>query len=108
MIGERPPYQKFWYGTWYAGAGFDGRGTGDVVLGANNLDFAAILACPPNAVGVQRGSVDVPCDLPHFWSFHSGGANFAFADGSVRFLNYSVNAKLPALATRNGGEAVDE
>ena len=42
----------------------------------------------------------------HFWSPHGGGANFAFADGSVRFLAYSADAILPALATRNGGEVV--
>jgi prepilin-type processing-associated H-X9-DG protein len=42
----------------------------------------------------------------HFWSLHPGGANFAFADGSVRFLAYSANTILPALATRAGGEVV--
>jgi prepilin-type processing-associated H-X9-DG protein len=40
----------------------------------------------------------------HFWSLHPGGANFAFCDGSVRFLPYSANDILPALATRAGGE----
>jgi prepilin-type processing-associated H-X9-DG protein len=42
----------------------------------------------------------------HFWSLHPGGANFAFADGSVRFLAYSANPIMPALATREGGEVV--
>jgi prepilin-type processing-associated H-X9-DG protein len=42
----------------------------------------------------------------HFWSPHSGGANYAFADGSVRFLSYSANPVLPALATRAGNEKV--
>jgi len=40
----------------------------------------------------------------HFWSPHPGGANFALADGSVRLLNYSANALMPALASRAGGE----
>ncbi len=40
------------------------------------------------------------------WSLHGGGANFAFCDGSVRFLPYSADAILPALATRAGGEVV--
>jgi prepilin-type processing-associated H-X9-DG protein len=48
------------------------------------------------------------CDAHHFWSQHPGGANWIFADGSVRFLSY-VNARvLPALATRAGGEVVSE
>jgi prepilin-type processing-associated H-X9-DG protein len=46
------------------------------------------------------------CDVNHFWSMHIGGANFGFADGSVRFLSYEANTILPALATRAGGEVV--
>jgi prepilin-type processing-associated H-X9-DG protein len=49
---------------------------------------------------------DDPCGMFHFWSPHPGGANFAFCDGSVRFLAYSANDVLPALATRAGGEPV--
>jgi prepilin-type N-terminal cleavage/methylation domain-containing protein/prepilin-type processing-associated H-X9-DG protein len=53
------------------------------------------------------GDVQNSCDFNHFWSCHNNGANFVFADGSVRFLPYSVQPLLPALATRNGGEVVD-
>jgi prepilin-type processing-associated H-X9-DG protein len=42
----------------------------------------------------------------HFWSLHFGGANFLFADGSVRFLAYTSAPVKPALATRSGGEPV--
>jgi prepilin-type N-terminal cleavage/methylation domain-containing protein/prepilin-type processing-associated H-X9-DG protein len=40
-------------------------------------------------------------------SYHPSGANFAFADGSVRFIKDSVNMlTYESLGTRNGGEVV--
>jgi prepilin-type processing-associated H-X9-DG protein len=41
------------------------------------------------------------------YSFHSGGCNFLFADGSVHFLSAGMSIRvLAALATRAGGEVV--
>ena len=43
------------------------------------------------------------------YSFHSGGANFLFADGHVQFLSDSVPLRvLAALCTRNAGEVVGD
>jgi prepilin-type processing-associated H-X9-DG protein len=48
------------------------------------------------------------CDLHHFWSNHTGGGNWLFADGSVRFLTYNIGSTLiPQLATKAGGEVVN-
>ena len=42
-----------------------------------------------------------------FKSKHPGGANFLFADGSVKFLKQSINlATYCALGSRNGGEVI--
>lgn len=49
-----------------------------------------------------------PIGYESFRSDHSGGVNFAFVDGSVRFISEEIDqAALKALASRAGGEAVD-
>jgi prepilin-type N-terminal cleavage/methylation domain-containing protein/prepilin-type processing-associated H-X9-DG protein len=59
----------------------------------------------------QPNVVDVPnnkgAQSDDFWSLHPGGCNFAFGDGSVRFVKETVNPSVfSALATRAGGEVV--
>jgi prepilin-type N-terminal cleavage/methylation domain-containing protein/prepilin-type processing-associated H-X9-DG protein len=47
-------------------------------------------------------------DLP-FASFHTGGANFSYGDGSVKFLPDEIDIKLYlALGSRNGDETVSD
>ena len=107
LVGERPPSTDMEFGWWFAGAGYNNTGVGDVVLGAREIYYANGtygIGCNPPKVGLQPGNVNNPCDQTHFWSLHDAGANFLLADGSVRFVSYSVDSILPALATRNGGE----
>jgi prepilin-type N-terminal cleavage/methylation domain-containing protein/prepilin-type processing-associated H-X9-DG protein len=62
-------------------------------------------------IGSKTGSPNFPEDdrTAAFGSGHTGGANFCFGDGSVRFVTLTSNSDLPllqALSTRAGGEAV--
>jgi len=84
----------------------DGGGTGGVVLGSRETYLNAYLGCPEEKVNFQPGNAKEYCDLVHFWSLHHGGGNFAFADGSVRFLSYTANDVLVELSTRDGGETL--
>ena len=110
LLGERPPSADFQLGWWYAGIGQRFTGSGDTILGVREPNLLPIVSgskCGPgNYPYIPAGGFDDPCGQFHFWSPHSGGANFAFCDGSVRFLAYSANPIMPALATRAGGEAV--
>jgi prepilin-type N-terminal cleavage/methylation domain-containing protein len=65
--------------------------------------------CYDTDCGQFAGTPSNFCDFFHFWSAHQGGAFFCFADGSVRFVQYSITAtSLKALATRAGGDAASE
>jgi prepilin-type N-terminal cleavage/methylation domain-containing protein/prepilin-type processing-associated H-X9-DG protein len=56
----------------------------------------------------QPGPCPINCtNNREVYSFHPGGANSAFADGSMHFLNASINIRIFArLVTREGGELV--
>ena len=63
------------------------------------------------ADGGSYGSSDWNCRFSYaargFKSRHPGGANFLFADGSVKFLKSSISrVTYAALGSRNGGEVV--
>ena len=107
-VGERPPSKDLMFGWWYAGWGQAKDGEGDMLLGVatrNNMAYAP--DCPSGPYDFKPGEFNNQCDAFHFWSPHTGGANFMFADGSVRFLKYSANSIMPALASRAGGESVE-
>jgi prepilin-type processing-associated H-X9-DG protein len=119
LVGERPPNSNVEFGWWLAAYGWDGMGNGDCVMTSNDLAIANYfitnysaspnLPCDGTAaqkIGLVPGKPLVGCDAAHYWSFHTGGAQFLMGDGSVRFMSYSNNGILPALSTRAGGEVV--
>lgn len=103
MIGERPAGPDGAYAAWY-------KGWGDMAIGpmldAGYGRWEVHGACRSASTMFRPGQIDSLCDVSHFWSLHTGGANFALADGSARFIAYDCADVLPALATRAGGEIV--
>lgn len=105
MVGERPPSALLDSGWWYTS--HYSAYSHDFILYAVMLKETLDCAPPPGGQFVYGpGRIDNECDMYHFWSLHTGGANFLFADGSVHFLPYSISPLLPALASRDGGEVV--
>jgi prepilin-type N-terminal cleavage/methylation domain-containing protein/prepilin-type processing-associated H-X9-DG protein len=112
LVGERPapPPDKYW-GWWT----MDGPDTTLAVSNKYLLYTQGQLypatttgSCPnPAYYGPDRQSN--PCAFNHFWSNHTNGANWLFADGHVQFLAYSSGtpAVLEAMASKNGGETVN-
>jgi prepilin-type N-terminal cleavage/methylation domain-containing protein/prepilin-type processing-associated H-X9-DG protein len=70
--------------------------SGFVVRGSGGKDLSSPGSCAINCTNDRE-----------VYSFHPGGANAVFADGSVRFLKADMSIKvLAALVTRAGGEVV--
>jgi prepilin-type processing-associated H-X9-DG protein len=98
MLGERLNQSDFGAGGvtsgWY----------GEVVTGGKFLPQSI-----PYLDVIAFVQINDPGGAPAcFSSRHTGGAQFAFCDGSVRFLNQYINADVyQALGTRAGAEAVE-
>lgn len=113
MIGERPPgggggensTDPLNWG-WWAYDDFDSLLWAIMPKGPAGPNGSDQKGTPcPGVNYFSPGAINNDCDVNHFWSPHSGGGHFAFADGSVRFLEYTIGVTLlPQLATRNGGE----
>jgi prepilin-type N-terminal cleavage/methylation domain-containing protein/prepilin-type processing-associated H-X9-DG protein len=101
MLGERPPSPApdlDW--GWWAWSLYD------TALAVVDRRVLTQPFCPsPATYGPDK--LTNRCATHHFWSFHSGGGNWLFADGSVRLVSYNAAPLLPALASRYGGEVVD-
>ena len=78
-------------------------GGGDDVLSTIN-EFPVPVSIDRSADSNCRNNED---RVRGFYSFHSGGAFFVFADGSVRFLEEGIAARIyVGMSTINGGEII--
>jgi prepilin-type N-terminal cleavage/methylation domain-containing protein/prepilin-type processing-associated H-X9-DG protein len=106
LLGERPPMfgaSPFYGWLLYNLPDFDVH-----MWAINQPPGVFETGCPFPAL-FSPGNLSQRCDTNHWWSLHSGGGNFALADGSVRFFQYSAGAVIiPQMSTRAGGEVVVE
>lgn len=94
-MGERGIPDDLYWGFFVCGYGnVNGKGDGDNLL--------------TTLTGLGPGKPDGTHNL-HFWTYHTGGAHFQMADGSVRFISNNINfSTLEALSTIKGGEILGE
>jgi prepilin-type N-terminal cleavage/methylation domain-containing protein len=127
MIGERPANPVIDWGWWYSLDGFSPYPpvpvsyvpdwTQDVGTGVRNTQswLLSTSGAPWNQSCVTPARYREPrvlnakysCNFNNFWSYHFGGAYFGMGDGGVRFMLYTADNLMPALATRAGGETID-
>jgi prepilin-type N-terminal cleavage/methylation domain-containing protein/prepilin-type processing-associated H-X9-DG protein len=112
MFGERnridPTYDRI-----YGGTGFGGRSGWAWTNTLPGFDYLFGAAQPinwvmPPTLTDDKNFTYEDLRFSTYGSEHTGGANFAFCDGSVHFLaNTTPLVTLQQLSTRNGGEIID-
>jgi len=94
LFGERGMPADGQYGWTLCGYGNNNDGEADNLL--------------TSATGLSKGTSS-GADNNHYWSYHTGGAHFALADGSIRFLSTSMSFSVfQAISTKAGGEVVGD
>lgn len=97
LCGERPPSGDNYWG-WWTFSDYDN------LLSTRQL-YAMDAGCSfPGLYAPGKLSNACNGDANHYWSFHSGGGNWLFGDGGVRFLTYNAQAATLPLATRSADD----
>jgi prepilin-type N-terminal cleavage/methylation domain-containing protein/prepilin-type processing-associated H-X9-DG protein len=75
---------------------------------ADNFTYSSLAGAQGRQNGIRGGTCMVNCTSNNeIYSFHTGGANVLFVDGSVHFIKDVASVQLvAALVTRAGGEIV--
>jgi hypothetical protein len=102
MVGERPPATDLYWGWW-------GVSDYDCLLSVNQqYAFYSNNCVYPGRFRAPIGgpqSPDCGGQTHHFWSYHTGGANWAIADGGVRFMSYNAGSTtILDMGSAYGGE----
>jgi prepilin-type N-terminal cleavage/methylation domain-containing protein/prepilin-type processing-associated H-X9-DG protein len=73
-----------------------------------HCQFSGTTGIPFNIISAQTGNNQSRQNWAGYRSRHTGGVNFVFLDGSVRFFSDATSdIARQAMGTRSGGEAVD-
>jgi prepilin-type N-terminal cleavage/methylation domain-containing protein/prepilin-type processing-associated H-X9-DG protein len=75
---------------------------------ADNFTYSSLAGAQGRATGIRGGTCMVNCTSNNeIYSFHTGGANGLFVDGSVHFLKDVATVPfIASLVTRAGGEVI--
>jgi prepilin-type N-terminal cleavage/methylation domain-containing protein/prepilin-type processing-associated H-X9-DG protein len=107
-VGERSHQlgEATWVGSVTGAVLAPGPGDNDGV-GASEVEHGSSMVL--GHAGEHKGPGDPTGDVNMFYSRHSGGVNFVFADAHVAFLTTDLDYKtFKALSTRAGGETVPD
>src|SRR5262249_44270191 len=112
MFGERnrvdPTYDRIYGGSFGGRSGWAWTNTlpGFDSLFGTAMPYNWVI---PTSLTADPGFIYEDLRFSTYGSQHSGGANFCFCDGSVRFISDSAPlTMLQGLSTRNGGEVIDD
>ncbi|MHC5539846.1 DUF1559 domain-containing protein [Singulisphaera rosea] len=110
-VGERS--HNLSYVTWTARSIGGWLGTTSLIEGGTDRFNPSPEECWTQVLGPAgledgtRTPNDIEAHVEDYWSYHPGGVNFLFADGSVHFLKSSISTTAwRALATRASNEVI--
>jgi len=106
MVGERPPTQDKYWG-WWAVSDYDCLMAVMNEVYENPVTSTGNPPCTAPYGRYYPGNPNLDCHANHFYSMHTGGANWALGDGSVAFIPYAGQPVTPHMASRDGGEVFD-
>jgi len=99
LLGERPPGKDQYWGWWSVS-------DYDCLLSLRQVNTFYSGCTVPGIFRPEPLGVNGPCNggNNHFWSYHSGGAQWAMGDGSVRFISYNGQPVTVQMGTKDGNE----